>query len=256
MGGRVGADDFGQRLRASLDAAGVDHRYVGTDPEAGSGMSVAILEEGGEYGAVIVSGANLRIDPDNLAAWKDLWAAPLLLLQNEVPDPVNLAAARAARAAGARVLLNAAPARSLSPVLLDLVDVLVVNRIEAAALAGVPVGGSEEALRALDGFHRPGQAVVITLARDGLVARLPEGSTIRVGALPVRVASTHGAGDAFCGALAARLAAGDDFVAGCRYASAAAALVVSTPEAERDRMAATSVPDLARGIDAHDVAHA
>jgi len=138
FGGQTGQDDFGERLRANLVAAGVDVAHVGVDPARGSGMSVAITEAAGEYGAVVVSGANLSIDPATVASrWAALWDCRVLLLQNEIPEAVSLAAAAAARARGARIVLNAAPARRMSAAFLALVDVLVVNRVEAAHAVGL-----------------------------------------------------------------------------------------------------------------------
>ena len=98
MIGRVGADDFGDRLRAHLTARGVDARAVGVDATAGSGMSTAIVRDDGEYGAVIVSGANLRIDPASIEdRWRASGGASVLVLQNEIPEAVNIAAASVAR---------------------------------------------------------------------------------------------------------------------------------------------------------------
>ena len=100
FGGQTGADDFGERLRANLVEAGVDISCVGIDRLTGSGMSVAITEAHGEYGAVVVSGANLTIDPAAIVtAWAPLWNCKVLLLQNEIPEAVSLAAARMAKAA-------------------------------------------------------------------------------------------------------------------------------------------------------------
>src|SRR4051794_10214195 len=93
MAGAVGDDDFGWFLLNRLGESGVDHSRVAKLPDVGSGMSVAISDAGGDYGAVIVSGANLRIKETDLAdprLWTD---ARALILQNEVPDAVNLAAA-------------------------------------------------------------------------------------------------------------------------------------------------------------------
>ena len=116
MVGAVGADDFGSLLRSALRAGGVDDSRVVTLPDAGSGMSVAIVDPTGDYAATIVSGANQRIDPAVLAQ-EALWAdVGLLVLQNEIPETVNLAACRAARQRGIRTVLNAAPARALPAV--------------------------------------------------------------------------------------------------------------------------------------------
>ncbi|TIM17793.1 MAG: ribokinase, partial [Mesorhizobium sp.] len=94
----------------------------------GSGMSVAIFDDGGDYGAVIVSGSNLTLGEKDIAAATEMVAqTAVLLLQNEVPEPANIAAARAVKAHGGRVVLNAAPARKLSDELVALVDVVIVN---------------------------------------------------------------------------------------------------------------------------------
>lgn len=224
FGGQTGRDDFGERLRANLKAAGVDTRFTGIDEARGSGMSVAILEAGGEYGAVAVPGANLGIDADSIAeAWAALWGCKVLLLQNEIPEAVNIAAARAARANGAMVVLNAAPARAMAAALVDLVDVLIVNRVEAAMLSGHGED-AEEAIKALGSGARD---VVLTRGGKGLLLLARDGALHAIPALAVTLISSHGAGDCFCGALAARLAAGDGLHEACAYASTAAGLFVS-----------------------------
>lgn len=223
FGGQTGQDDFADRLRANLQAGGVDITHLGTDPATGTGMSVAISEEAGEYGAVVVSGANQTIDAEAITtSWEALWQAKVLLLQNEIPEAVNLAAARNARKNGAIVVLNAAPARDMSQFFLNLVDVLVVNRVEARMLAG-----TEDPDRALPALHSPRWDVVLTRGADGLSMITRKRERVDVPALPVKLLSSHGAGDCFCGALAARLAAGDELEFACRFASAAAGRFVS-----------------------------
>lgn len=224
FGGMTGRDDFGDRLRANLAAAGVDISCLGVDASRGSGMSVAIEQDDGEYGAVVVSGANLGIDAEAIAeAWIPLWQAKALLLQSEIPEVANVAAASAAAARGAKVILNAAPARGLSPQLLGLVDVLVVNRVEAAMLSGIS-GDEEAAIRRL---AAPSRDVVLTRGGRGLLVLSRSGRLAALPALPVSLVSSHGAGDCFCGALAARLAAGDNLDEACAYAATAAGLFVS-----------------------------
>lgn len=226
FGGQTGEDDFGERLRANLVAAGVDIKHVGIDPSHGSGMSVAISEETGEYGAVVVSGANLTIDPAAIEdRWSDLWNTRLILLQNEIPEAVSLRAAELARARAARTVLNAAPARLMSPGLLELIDVLIVNRVEATMLSG-----EEDPFRALGALHATTRDVVLTRGGEGLILMTRNGTSHHIPALPVRLRSSHGAGDCFCGALAARLAAGDAFLEACHFANEAAGRFVSTQQ--------------------------
>lgn len=228
MIGRVGDDDFGARLRGHLDAAGVDARAVGVDPAAGSGMSAAIVQDDGDYGAVIVSGSNLRIDPDSLAvAWAMLGGARALVLQNEIPEAVNAAAAAAARAAGSCVILNAAPARAMSDALLRAVDILVVNRVEAAMLSGREVFDRDSAFAALKELVAPRRSVIVTLGGAGVVTQAGGAAPIFTPPKAVEVVSTHGAGDCFIGALAARIAKGDRTDHAVAYANGVAADFVS-----------------------------
>jgi ribokinase len=210
MVGAVGADDFGTFLITGLDAAGVDRSHVCVLEGTASGMSVAISDDQGDYGAVIVSGSNLQI-PDSSLHDDEVWCnARVLLLQNETGEETNVAAARQARGAGVLVCLNAAPARPLGPELVDLVDVLIVNGVEAEMLSGIVVDTIEDALRAGVELRRRHRNVVVTAGGAGVAAAI-EDRTISAPAEPVEVVSTHGAGDTFVGAFGAALAAGRSF---------------------------------------------
>jgi ribokinase len=228
MIGRIGADDFGERLRANLVNANVDVSALSVDAVAGSGMSVAILQDNGDYGAVIVSGSNLMIDPATLqVAFNSLGGVKVLVLQNEVPHAVNVAAALAARKNGAIVVLNAAPARAIANDLLMLVDVLIVNRVEAEALANIEVHDRATARLALPALGADTRSVIITLGGDGMVVSPKGEAAVEILALPVNVTSTHGAGDCFVGVLAAELARGASLLAASQEANKRAALHVS-----------------------------
>lgn len=228
MIGRIGADAFGKTLQANLIREGIDVSCLSVDPSVGSGMSVAILQDDGDYGAVIVSGANLSIDSKMLQEqWTALGGSKIVILQNEVPDAVNLAMARVARAAGAQVVINAAPARELPQDLLDLINVLIVNRVEAEAMSGRPVTNRAAARAALDRLASGSRSVIVTLGGDGLVVATAAGDVVDIEPVPVRVTSTHGAGDCFVGALCAQLASGVPFIDACRVANHTAAAFVS-----------------------------
>jgi ribokinase len=234
MIGAVGDDDFGRVLVDNLDRKMVDRRFVRTEPTAGTGMSVAIFDNEGDYGAIIVSGANLTLAGNDVAAANELIArTSVLLLQNEVPDAANVAAARAVKRAGGRVVLNAAPARELSQELISLVDILVVNAIEAEMLGGTPVietlHGAASAASSLLALC---PAVIVTAGGDGVAFADRKGQIIEIEAMKVRVESTHGAGDEFVGAIAAALACGQPIKSALHAANRAAALLVGTPLAE------------------------
>ncbi|MGB7269106.1 MAG: ribokinase [Albidovulum sp.] len=238
MAGAIGDDRFADDLLASLANAGVDTAQV-QRLSGPSGMSVAILDLDGNYGAVIVSAANLALNPSSINLPKD---TRILLLQNEIPEAANLAPARLARALGAKVVFNAAPARSLAPDLLALTDILVVNRVEALDLTG-----NNDPARALGDLAKLGPAqVIITLGADGLVM-LEDGRISHHPGHEVDALSTHGAGDGFLGALAVALDGGATLQGAASFAQAAAALHVSTPPENRaaisaDRVRAYSSP--------------
>lgn len=231
MAGAVGDDDFGAFLLRGLSQGQVDASRVERMAGVPSGMSVAIADAEGDYAAVIVSGANLRIDTARLAE-PGLWeGASALILQNEVPDDVNIAAARAARASGTLVCLNAAPFRDLPPDLAANIDVLVVNSVEAEQLCGIPVDSLDAAVAAAERLGRDYPAVVVTAGGDG-VAGVRRGEPVaRLPAIPVELVSTHGAGDMFVGAMVAALASGRSFGDSLRHANEAAAAHVSRPTA-------------------------
>ncbi|QCI99565.1 ribokinase [Agrobacterium larrymoorei] len=235
MIGAVADDDFGRFLLANLERKGVDHSFVRRDASQPTGMSVAIFDDEGDYGAVIVSGSNLTLDEADVnAAEKLLSKTTLLVLQNEIPDAANVVAAQAVKQAGGRVLINAAPARALSSDLQPLIDILVVNAIEAEMLAGVPVvetlEGALEAARKLAKLY---PEVVVTAGGAGVSYVSQDGNETAIEAVKVTVESTHGAGDEFIGVLAASIARGETMYDALPKANMAAAALVATPENDR-----------------------
>jgi ribokinase len=227
MFGAVGQDGFGTFLLAALEAGGVDHRFVRSLKGVGSGMSVAIQDRAGDYAATIVSGANLMLDPtelDDPALWDGV---KVLILQNEIAEAVNIAAAHAAQSRGVTVILNAAPARKLPQELRVNIDILVVNAVEAEMSGTEPVKDLPSALAAANHLAAQYKSVVVTAGAKGLAACAAEDAPFTLPAQKVTVASTHGAGDCFTGALAAALAQGEPLASACRSASNAAARHVS-----------------------------
>lgn len=223
MVGAIGNDDFGSFLRANLIKGGVDDSFIVTVSDVGSGMSVAIQDADGDYAATIVSGANLHISAAGLANDAVWNGVSVLILQNEVPEAINLAAATEARRRGVKTVLNAAPWRPLGAELRGFVDILVVNAVEAEMMGTEPVcclpSAAEAAKRLADQF----ETVIVTAGSIGLAAWGANDERLQIPAEKVQVISSHGAGDAFIGKLAAQIAKGGDLEQACRAASAAAA---------------------------------
>jgi ribokinase len=234
MIGAVADDDFGRALISNLQAKNVDHRFVRQDAALSTGMSVAIFDGEGDYGAVIVSGSNLTLGAEDVAAAETLLnRTSILVLQSEVPDSANVAAAKVVRNAGGRVLLNAAPARPVSRDLEKSVDIIVVNAVEAEMLAGVPVVETlDGALAAARHLAKIYPEAVVTAGGAG-VAYASGNREFAMEAMKIKVESTHGAGDEFIGVLSAEIAKGVPIEQALRAANNAAARLVSTPETER-----------------------
>ncbi len=143
----------------------------------------------------------------------------MLLCQLEIPVATVAAAAHAARAAGTRVVLNAAPAMPLPQDLLDDVDVLIVNEVEAHAVAGATRDDLAPLLAVVP-------RVVLTLGGEGAWYGDRDGVSQRVPAVPVQTVDSTAAGDAFTGAFAVAWGEGRDIVDAVRWACAAGAACV------------------------------
>jgi ribokinase len=228
MVGRVGDDQAGRELLASLRADGVDTSHVRVVDGVPSGAAFITVSEDGENQIVVSPGANARLTPEDVAAaGAVLRAAAVTLVQLEVPLE---AVAAAMRAAGGRVVLNPAPVRALPSELLGEVDVLVPNRVELAQLAAAPVPGTAAEAAGL-AARLPARAVVVTLGADGALA-VEQGRASHVPAVPVRPVDTTAAGDAFCGGLADALAAGAALQDATRWAVRVAAAACTRPGAQ------------------------
>ncbi len=241
--GRVGRDQFGDEFLACLRREGVDASYVAVDDEEGTGVAVPLIDDAGENSIVAVPRANFRVSVDDVDAAGDLiTSATVVLLQLELPADTVAAAARAAREAGVTVILNPAPAVAAVEAFAGLVDLVVANRAEAAQLTGLPAGTEpERAARTL--AEGVGADVIVTLGDAGAV--IVDGQGVSpIPAYDVPVVDSVGAGDAFCGVLAAGLARGAPLRTAATSASAAGALAVMKAGAEPSMPTAREVAAL------------
>lgn len=225
--GAVGADSQGEFLQAVLDVNGIDNRFVTVNESVASGMSVALMDAEGDYGAVVVSNANNHID---VAQFNDdqLWQqVEMLLLQNEVSEAVNLSAAKQAKQRGIRVCLNAAPARALCAEMQYAVDLLVVNGVEARDLSGIPVNNLSDACMAAELLSQHYPAVIVTAGEHGVAWCEAGDRSESMPAEKVELVSTHGAGDCFMGTLCTSILQRESLGSSVAKANRAAAAHVS-----------------------------
>jgi ribokinase len=238
MVGRIGRDRFGEILRTKLEEAGVDTTHISVDPEVGTGVAVPIVLDSGENAILAVPQANMRLGEAEIeAARAAIESATMVMLNFEVGMQAVEAAARIAAGAGVPVLLNPAPIAPHSPLIFALSRVLVANEVEAAALVPEAAGNHAQELKDL---RRMSPRVLVTLGADGLIGGDIDG-TFEIPAFPVTAVDSVGAGDAFCGALAVRLAEGAGLEEAARFASAAGALAVTKAGAQASLPTCTEV---------------
>lgn len=208
--GALGRDAAADRLADVMSSDAIDSSGV-PRVDAPTGRALITVDHAGENAIVVVPGANGHVTLSDVVD-----RAAVVLAQLEIPiDVVEEAFARARRA-GSITVLNPAPAAQLDPALVGLCDVIVPNQHELVRL-----GGASSLLENGCG------AVVTTLGAAGAeIATV--GTCVTVDAFTVVPIDTTGAGDAFCGSLAARLAVGDDLPDAVRWAAAAGALATTT----------------------------
>lgn len=249
--GAVGRDAFAETALGALAAAGVDLSGIAR-VDAPTGAAFIAVDAGGRNQIVVAAGANAQASAgglDRLAAA----GGDLLMLQWEVPEAENLAAARWAKARHMTVLLNRAPAGPVPAGLMALVDIVIVNEHEILALgAGLGLASDEPEAIAREIDRQLGKTAVVTLGAEGAVA-WRDGVRCLVPALPVAVVDTTAAGDAFCGAFAAALAAGRGLVSAVEHGTAAGSLACTAFGAQPSLPEAEAIAAAALRIAARDI---
>jgi ribokinase len=213
MLGAVGDDDFGRQRIEDLKRGGIDAGDVAVVSGVASGVALIVVEEAtGQNRIAYVPGATATVTAEQASRAVERLRPRVVLATLELPAATLATLFAAARAAGATILLNATPEAAAGRDLVRDVDVLIVNETEAADLLGYPVTASNggEAALALTRFGPA--SVAVTLGAAGAVVA-HGGAVSTIAAPAVQVVDTTGAGDAFCGALAARLAEGADLTA-------------------------------------------
>jgi ribokinase len=230
MIGAVGRDAFAAEALSLLEEGGVDLSHIGK-MHAPTGTALILVDPKGENVIAVVPGANGSVVPGDISA-AELKKGDYLLLQQEIPLPTVEAALKHAREARAVSILNTAPFRAETSSFIGEADYVVANETEfdlyADALA-LPQGDRPGRMAAF--AERTGRTLIVTLGSEGVLAA-GQGETIAVPALKVKSVDTVGAGDTFCGYLAASLALGLPLEQALRRAAAAASLACTKEGAQ------------------------
>nr|WP_321455442.1 ribokinase [uncultured Cohaesibacter sp.] len=234
----IGADAFGESLKSSLEALGVDTDNLVTMPDEDSGIALIHVDATSQNTSTVVGGANMAW-PSSGPDAACFEGCKVALFQLETPQAATIAAMRKAKAAGATVILDPAPiAATGMEALLAEADIITPNETEAAGLSGHKPTNFEEALSVAHRLCERGPKVVIVkLGAKGLAYACREGKSGKVEPFKVDAIDTVAAGDSFNGGLAAALAEGMELEAALRFASAAGALATTK------KGASEAVPD-------------
>jgi len=242
--GAVGQDAAGDVMLDFLRGAGVDVTGVRREAEAATGQAFITVDDAARNMIVVAAGANALYGADAARA-ADLGGAGVILTQFEATLAAIETIFTRPEAARALKILNTAPALSDGAPLLALADMLILNETELASFAGLDAepADMEAAVAAARSLARPGQTVLATLGAAGAVA-VHGDELFSIAGLRQQAVDTTGAGDCFCGALAAGLDRGLALPAAMAFANAAAALSVTRAGAAASMPTAAEVEAL------------
>ena len=232
MAGAVGDDLFADDALALLKGGGTDLSLV-RKPSVPTGTAHILVGGDGENVIVVVPGANGEVSvADAEAAVAATPAGSLMLLQLEVPPASVEAALTGARSKGVTTLINTAPLTADAVRLSALADIVVSNETEFELLTGLKGLTADTRVTAMKALSaKTGQTLIVTLGADGVVA-VRDGQVYKAASLKITPVDTVGAGDTFCGYLAASLDQGMDFAAALTRAAKAGSLACLKPGAQ------------------------
>ena len=225
---KTGSDIFGHQSQQLFEEEGIDTSYIFSDPKNPSGVALITVDAHAENCIVVASGANANLLPSDLAKSEEaIEKADLILMQLEIPmDTVEFVAKMASKK-NKRVILNPAPAQTLSATLLRHLYMITQNETEAEMISGVKITDEVSAKKAAQVIMEMGvQNVIVTLGSKGALIYC-DSMVDMVPAIKVEAVDTTAAGDIFNGALTVALAEGRDLREAVRFACKASAISVT-----------------------------
>ncbi len=226
--GKMGNDDFREKLTKILYESGVDICNLLIDEESHTGTALISVDSNGQNQIIVISGSNMKLEPDDVELKSELFnEVPVVLTQLEIPLETVIRTAEIAKANNCLFILNPAPALRLPDKLLALTDYLTPNEIELEILSGIKIfdkNSIQEASTAL--IKRGVKNVIVTMGAKG--AMLVNQTTIKHFSVPhVKVVDSTAAGDAFNGAFASSIAEGHSAEEAIEFANKVASISVT-----------------------------
>jgi ribokinase len=225
---KVGNDIFGNQAKTLFEQEGIDISHLLTDAKLPSGIALIMVDKHAENCIAVASGANAALTPNDLQNIDALMdAATIILMQLEIQlDTAHYIIAKA-YSKGIPVMLNPAPACTLSNELLQCISIITPNETEAEILTGIKVTDIVSAQQAAYVLYNKGiPTVIITMGSGGALV-LYNGVFTHVPTIAVKAVDTTAAGDVFNGALAVALSQGKEIVGAAAFACKAASISVT-----------------------------
>ncbi len=226
--GRVGDDLFGEEVLKIVNNENIDTSPVAIDKENGTGLAVINVDDKAENSIVVISGANMALDEEDVARAEGcLEGAKVLLLQLEVPLKADLQIAEIAQRKNAQVILDPAPAVPLPEKAYQVVNFITPNETETEILVGIKPSNTAEAAQAANILHDRGvENVIIKMGSKGVYYDSKDGSGF-IEPYKVNSIDSVAAGDAFNAGLAVAISEGKPLAEAVRWGAAAGAIATT-----------------------------
>lgn len=230
----IGEDEIGQAMKKAFAQDGINTQSVLAIANQMTGIAMIQVAESGENSIIISAGANAHLTEQVVAKFaNNINQADALLMQLETPLSAVILAAKLAKRANTKVILNPAPAQALPDELLTQLDMITPNETETEILTGIKVVDEKSAAQAAQVFHQKGiESVLITLGAKGVYVSQQGKTGEIVAGFRVQAKDTTAAGDTFNGALLTALLEDKPLAQAIRFAHAAAAISVTRQGAQ------------------------
>lgn len=223
---KVGNDIFGDNSIKRYEKEGLDSSHI-LRSEKPSGVALIPVDKKGENSIIVASGANADLTCSDIEKIQPLLeTCEILLLQLEIPIASVVKAAKIAFKAGAKVILNPAPAVELPEEIFRYVSLIIPNETELSTFSGIHVNDMESAVKASGVMRGKGvKDIIVTMGSRGALV-CSENEAVMVPARTVKALDTTGAGDTFCAGICVALSEGKTLKEAVAFATAASSISV------------------------------
>lgn len=243
--GKMGNDEFHEKLSSILIEAGVDINNLFIDENEHTGTALITVDERGQNQIIVISGSNMKLSPQNIISKSHLFLnTAVVLTQLEIPIETVVQSAKLARKNNAIFILNPAPAASLPEDILPLIDFITPNENELELLSGVTINDDSSIKLAAEKLLKKGiKNVIVTLGDRGSML-ITESTIKHFPVSKVKVVDSTAAGDAFNGALASSLSEGHSIEEAIEFANKVASIAVTRMGAQSSMPYLSEIKDL------------